>query len=127
MSVGASFTSVTLTVISCMSEPSCPSCTVISTTRLVLLPLSVTSSKSGAAFKVNKPVDSSIAKDEESLPPVMLNSNSWVGMSVSMAVTVVTKVVFSATWISVVEFPPFDVMIGSELVTDCDSASQRNV
>ena len=88
---------------------------------------SLGASWSGAARKLSAPVAASIAKRAASAPPVMLNVSVCAGRSGSVAVTVVTRVVFSTTLRVAMLPPPSLVRTGASLVGVTDTVRATGV
>src|SRR5439155_1202182 len=89
-------TAVPVTDRLCMFVPPSTSSAISSITLHVALPMSVGTSKSGAVTNVSTPADVMLNL-VASAPPVIENVTVCAGRSPSVAVTVVTAVVFSGT------------------------------
>ena len=94
-----------------------PSDTCTITSYTLLAPESVGASKFGALAKVRTPVELLMVNFAESAPPLIeytsVDGLATTSGSGSVAVTVVTAVVFSATEIDAVAPPPLLVIVGA--------------
>src|SRR6266566_8255670 len=78
---------------------------------MLFAPASAGFSKFGAVTKPSAPVVALIVNNAASTPPAIEKPRVWPA-SGSVAVTVVTAVVFSATEAEAVAPPPFEVIVG---------------